>query len=112
MSSNYTQEIEPATAPALDPEQVTPSKDGGLNPAMKAADLAALEAHTDPTLSEVCVARTSDTLLAIGSRAYAPVHHGLDRAFIVEFSSTVIFRDSPFGDVLNSLKALSLAGDS
>ena len=31
---------------------------------------------------------------------------------IVEFSSADIFRHSPLGDVLNSLKALSLSGDS
>ena len=35
-----------------------------------------------------------------------------DQAPIVEFSSADIFRHSPFGDVLNSLKSLSLSGDS
>ena len=31
---------------------------------------------------------------------------------ILEFSSADIFRHSPLGDVLNSLKAISLSGDS
>ena len=40
------------------------------------------------------------------------VHEELDWASIVEFSSADIFRHSPLGDVLNSLKTLSLLGDS
>ena len=35
-----------------------------------------------------------------------------DQAPIVEFSSADIFQHSPLGDVLNSLKTLSLARDS
>ena len=33
-------------------------------------------------------------------------------ALVLEFSSADIFQHSPFGDVLNSLKSLSLSGDS
>ena len=79
MSSNYTHEIEPATASALDPEEVTPSEDGRLNPATEAADSAALEPHTDPTSSEICVARTSDTFPVTGFEACAFAHDKLDR---------------------------------
>ena len=82
----------------------------GLNPTMEAADSAVLEPHTDPTLSEVCVARTSDTLPTTGSKACVSAHDELDRVTIIEFSSADIFRHSPLGDVLNSLKTLSLAG--
>ena len=35
-----------------------------------------------------------------------------DWAPIMEFNSTDIFQHSPLGDVLNSLKSLSLSGDS
>ena len=49
LSSDHTQEIAPVTAPALDPEQIVPSEDGKLNPAMEAADSAALEPHTNLT---------------------------------------------------------------
>ena len=72
----------------------------------------ALEPHTDPTSSGACVTKTSDSSPAIGSepRASAPIEP--DQAPIVEFSFADIFRHSPLGDVLNSLKTLSLAGDS
>ena len=55
LSSDHTPEIAPISALALDPEQLTPSEDGKLNPATEAADSAALEPHTDPTSSGVCV---------------------------------------------------------
>ena len=38
LSSDRAQEITPVTALALDPEQIAPSEDGKLNPAMEAAD--------------------------------------------------------------------------
>ena len=100
------------TALALDPEQIAPSEDGKLNPAAEAADPAALDPHTDPTSSGACVTGTSDLSSAIGSepRASAPIEP--DRAPIVEFSFVDIIRHSPFCDVLNSLRALSLSGES
>ena len=78
LSSNHTQEMEPTTTPALGLEQIMPSKDGRLIPAMEAADPAALEPHTDPTSREICVARTSDTFPATGSEACASVHDERD----------------------------------
>ena len=45
LSSDHTQEITPVTALALDPEQITPSEDGRLNPAIETADSAASEPH-------------------------------------------------------------------
>ena len=42
LSSERAQEIAPATALALDPEQIAPSEYGMLNPATEAADSAAL----------------------------------------------------------------------
>ena len=38
LSSDRTQEIAPVTTPALDPEQIAPSEDGKLYPAMEATD--------------------------------------------------------------------------
>ena len=89
-----------------------PSEDGRLNPATEAADSAALEPHTDPTSCDICVSVTSDLFPATGPKPRATAYVELDRASIVEFSSADIFRHSPLGDVLNSLKNLSLAGDS
>ena len=53
-----------------------------------------------------------DSSLATGSEPCASAYVKLDPSSIVEFSSADIFQHSPLGDVLNSLKNLSLAGDS
>ena len=112
LSSDRIQEIASVTALALDPEQTAPSEDGKLNPATEAADSAALEPHTDPTSGGIRATGTSDSFSATGSEPRVSAHVELDRASIVEISSADIFRHSPLRDVLNSLKTLSLAGDS
>ena len=112
LSSDHIREIAPVTTLALDPEQIAPSEDGKLNPATEAADSVASEPHTDPASGRICVTGTSDSFPATGSEPCASVHVELDQALIVEFSSANIFRHSPLGDVLNSLKNISLAGDS
>ena len=112
LPSDGVQEITPAAALALNPVEIAPSKDGRMDPAMEAAHSTAIEANTDFTSNEVCVIGPSDSFPAIGSelRVFAPI--GSDWAPIMEFSSTDIFQQSPLGDVLNSLKSLSLVGDS
>jgi hypothetical protein len=112
LSSDHTREIAPVTALALDPEQIAPPEDGKLNPAIEAVDSAASEPHTDPTLNGICVTGTSDSSPVTGSEPHASAPIELDRAPTVEFSSADIFRHSPLGDVLNSLKTLSLVGHS
>ena len=97
---------------ALDPEQVTPSEDGKLNPATEATDPAALEPHMDLNSWDIYVTGTSGTFPATGSEACASMRDELDRASFVEFSTADIFWHSPLGDVLNSLKNISLVGDS
>ena len=82
------------------------SKDGKFNPATEATDSAALEPHTDLTSGEACVIGTSDSFPAISSEPCASAYS------IAEFSDADIFQHSPLGDVLNSLRNLSLAGDS
>ena len=79
---------------------------------MEATDSAALEPHTDLTSCDICVTGTLDSSLAISSEPCASAHVKQDRSLIAEFSTADIFRHSPLGDVLNSLKKLSLAGDS
>ena len=65
LSSERAQEIAPVTPLALDPEQITPSEDGKLNPAMEVGDSAALEPHTNPT---------SDSSLALFRTACIRAH--------------------------------------
>ena len=96
LSSDHTQEIAPVSAMALDLERLAPPKDEKLNPAMEAADSAALEPHTDPTSSGARVTGTSDSSPAIGSEPRASMPIESDQAPIIEFSSTDIFQHLPF----------------
>ena len=104
LSSGHTQEIALETALALDPEQVAPSEDRKLNAATEAADCPALELHIDLTSGYICVTRATDSFRVISSELCASAHVEHDRSSIAEFSATEIFRHSPLGDVLNSLK--------
>ena len=94
LSSDHTQEIAP--------KQIIPSE---------ATKSAAFESHTDSTSYNVCVNGTPDSSPAIRSGPGTPADTELDRLSIFEFSATDIFQHSPLGDVLNSLKNLSLVGD-
>ena len=103
LSSDRIQEMVPITATALDPEQIAPSE---------TAESVALEPHTDSAPCNVCVNGIPDSSPAISSEPRTPAGAELDRLSIFELSTADIFQHSPFGDVLNSLKNLSLAGDS
>src|SRR3954468_21350032 len=52
LSSDGVQEIAPATTPAFNPEQIAPSEDGRIDPAMEVTLSAAIEPDTDPTPHE------------------------------------------------------------
>ena len=89
-----------------------PSEDGWVDPAMEATHSSALEPNTVFTPKEVCVIGPSDSSPAIGSEPRASVPIESDWAPIMEFTSADIFQHSPLGDMLNSLRSLSLLGDS
>ena len=101
-------EITPVATPALKPEQIVPSEDGWIDPATEAAHSVAIEPNTDFTSYETCVAGPSDPSPATGSEPPVSVPIKSDWAPIMEFTSADIFQHSPFGDVLNSLRSLSL----
>ena len=73
---------------------------------------AALEPHTDSTSCNACVNGTPDSSPATCSGQDTPADTELDRLSIFEFSAADVFQHSPLGDVLNSLKNLSLEEDS
>ena len=89
-----------------------PFEDGWIDPSTEAAHLAAIEPNTDFTSYETCVTGPLDSSPAIGSEPLASVPIESDWAPIMEFTSADIFQHLPLGDVLNSLKSLSLSGDS
>ena len=78
----------------------------------EATKSAALEPHTDSTSCNISVNGTPDSSPAVSSGPGTPADTELDRLLIFEFSDADIFQHSPFGDVLNSLKNLSLDEDS
>ena len=81
--------------PALNPEQIAPSEDGRMDPAMEAAHSAAIEPNTDFTSYETCVAGHLDSSPVTGSERPASVPIKSDWAPIMEFSSADIFQHSP-----------------
>ena len=56
--------------------------------------------------------RSPDSYPAVGSSPRAPEPAEPCWAPVMEFTAADIFQHSPFGDVLNSLKSLSLSRDS
>ena len=103
LSSEHTQEMDLVAAMVSVPNQTAPSE------AIKSA---ALEPHTDLTSCNACVNGTPDSFRAACSEPDTPADTELDRLSIFEFSTVDVFQHSPLGDVLNSLKNLSLEEDS
>ena len=111
LSSNSVREITPATTLALNLVQTAPSEVGGIDPAMEAAISVAMEPDTDFTPYESRVAEPLDSSPAMDSEPHASMPIESDWAPIMEFTSADIFQHLPFGDVLNSLRSLSLSGE-
>ena len=81
---------------------------GWIDPATEAALSSAIEPSIDLTLHESRDAKLSDSSPATYSEPPTPVPIESDWAPIIEFTSTDMFQHSPFGDILNSLRSLSL----
>ena len=79
---------------------------------MEVALSVAIEPDTDFTPYESRVAEPLDSSPATDSEPPTSVPIESDWAPVMEFTATDIFQHSPFGDVLNSLRSLSLSGDS
>ena len=79
---------------------------------MEAALSSAIEPSINLTLHGSRDAELPDSSPATDSEPPAPVPIGSDWAPIMEFTASDIFEHSPFGDILNSLRSLSLSGES
>ena len=82
--------------------------DGGLDPAPQAAHLSAVEPNTGLTSVEACNLGAPDSYPAVGPGPLTLEPVELGWAPVMEFTATDIFQHSPFCDMLNSLKSLSL----
>ena len=111
LPSDSVWEIASATTSAVSPEKIAPSESGGIDPAMEAALSVAIEPNTDFTPYESRVAEPLDSSPTADSEPLTSVPVESDWAPIREFTSADIFQHSPFGDVLNSLRSLSLSGE-
>ena len=80
-----------------------------MDPAPQAAHSSAVEPNTGLTSVEACNSGPPDSYPVVGSGP-----HTLEPGWapVMEFTAANIFQHSPFGDMLNSLKSLSLSGDS
>ena len=112
LPSDSVQETTPATTLTLNSEPIAPSMDGWIDPATEAAFSAAIEPNIDLTLHGSRDAELPDSSPATDSEPPAPMPIESDWAPIMEFTSADIFQHSPFGNILNSLRSLSLSGES
>ena len=106
---NSTPEAAPASAPTLSLEPTAPIEDGWLDTASGAAVSMAIEPNTSLLLRETRDSKVSDSFP--DSEPSVPLPMEANWAPIMEFTSTDIFQHSPFGDILNSLRSLSLSGE-
>ena len=97
------------SAPTLSSEPTAPIEDRWLDTASGAAISTAMEPNTDLVLCKARDPEVPDSLP--DSEPPAPLPTESDWAPIMEFTAADIFQHSPFGDILNSLKYLSLSGE-
>ena len=95
------------SALTLSSEPTAPVEDGWLDAASGAAISTAIEPNTNLVLRGARDSKVSDSVPDSESSAPLPIEPNW--APIMEFTAADIFQHSPFGDILNSLKSLSLS---
>ena len=110
--SDSARDIAPAGVPDLNQGKIAQPGDGWMDPAPEAAHPSAVEPNTDFTPKEACDTGPPDSYPGVGSSPRTPEPAESGWALVMEFTAADIFQHSHFGDVLNSLKSLSLSRDS
>src|SRR3954465_8590578 len=98
-----------APAPILDSEPVAFVEDERLDVTSGAAISKAIEPTDGPALWWAHDSEEPDS--SPSSETPSPLPIESDWAPVMEFTAADIFQHSPFGDILNSLKSLSLSGE-
>ena len=106
LPSDSVREITQVSAPTLSSEPITPVGDRRLDAAPGAAISMAIEPNTSLVLCEACDSKVPDSFPDSESSTPLPIEPNW--APIMEFTAANVFQHSPFGDILNSLKSLSL----
>ena len=107
---NGALEAAPAPAPTLSSESTAPIEDGRLDATSRAAIQMSNEPNTSPVLCETHDSMEPDC--SPDSEPSAPLPIESDLAPIMEFTAADVSQHSPFGDILSSLKYLSLSGET
>lgn len=94
------------SAPTLSSEPTALIEDGRLDAASGAAISTVIEPNTNLVLHGACDSKAPDSIPDSESSAPLPIEPNW--APIMEFTAADIFQHPPFGDILNSLKSLSL----
>ena len=102
-------EAAPVSAPTLSSEPTAPIEDRWLDTASGAAISTAIEPNTSHVPCEARESKVPDSSSDSEPSALLPIES--DWAPIMEFTIADIFQHSPFGDILNLLKSLSLSGE-
>ena len=97
------------SAPTISSEPTAPVGDRRLDAAPGAAISTAIEPNIDLVPHKARDSEVPDSLPDSEPPAPPPIES--DWAPIMEFTAADIFQHSPFGDILNSLKSLSLSGE-
>ena len=97
------------STPTFSSKPTAPIEEGWLATASGAAISMAIEPNTSLVLCEARDSKVPDSFPDSGSSAPLPIEPNW--APIMEFTAADIFQHSPFGDILNSLKSLSLSGE-
>ena len=98
-----------ASVPTPNSEPIAPIEDERLDVTSGAAIPKAIEPNASPALCTTHDSEDPDS--SPDSKPPAPLPIESDWAPIMEFTAADIFQHSPFGDMLNSLKSLSLSGE-
>ena len=106
---NSTLEAAPASAATSSSEPAAPIEDGRLDAASGAAIPTTVEPNTSPVLCKTCDSMEPDS--SPDSEPCVPLPSESDWAPIMEFTAADVFQHSPFGNILKSLKSLSLSGE-
>ena len=106
---NSALEAAHASVPTIDSEPTAPIEDQRLDTASGVVILEAIEPNSSPTLRMAHDSEEPDS--SPNSEPPVPLPIESDWAPTMEFTAADIFQHSPLGDILNSLKSLSLSGE-
>ena len=109
LPSDSVLEAAHTSVPTPNSEPIAPIEDERLDVTSGAAIPKAIKPNVSPALYTTRDSEDPDS--SPDSEPHAPLPIESDRAPIMEFTAADIFQHSPFGDILNSLKSLSLSGE-